>query len=70
MLQLCQGRGTAWKWLATSQGGTHTHIHTSIPSLEGEILLLVTHYRGLHMAVTAGNWCPGPLIAFCLLPNP
>lgn len=60
--------GAARKGPVTSQGGTHSAL--PIPSLEGEILLWVTRYRGLHKAVIAGNWCPGLLIAFCLLPNP
>ena len=68
LLQLCWGRGAAWKGLVTSQGDTHAA--SPIPSLAGEILLSVTRYKGLHKAVTAGNWCPGLLIAFCLLPNP
>lgn len=52
----------------TSHGDTNADL--LILSLEGEILLWVTRYRGLHKAVRAGNWCPGLLIAFCLLPNP
>lgn len=60
--------GAARKGPVTSQGDTRSAL--PIPSLEGEILLWVTRYRGLHKAVIAGNWCPGLLIAFCLLPNP
>lgn len=55
--------GQGW-WLPRVTRATLT-----IPSLEGEILLSVTLYRGLHKAVRAGNWCPGLLIALCLLPN-
>lgn len=68
--KLCWGRGPLWTGLVTSQGDTGAT--STIPSLEGEILLSVTLYTAVCtglLQLCTGNWCPGLLIVSCLLPN-